>query len=98
MDQYTYALFIYFFIYFVLCIVRLVAAGKPDHISEEERIIRQKESELFAELAKPPEVLDSVSHLMESNKKAADQQQEEEEEEEEEISPSKPSKRTKSGQ
>jgi hypothetical protein len=62
-------------------------------------LIRQKELELFAELANPPEVLDSVSHLMESNKKAADQQQEEEEEEEEEeISPSKPSKRTKSGQ
>lgn len=88
-DQYTYVLFI-----FVPCIVRLVAAGKPDHISEEERLIRQKESKLFAELANPSDVVDSVSHLMESNKKAIGQQ---EEEEEEEITPSKPSKRTRSG-
>ena len=58
-------------------------------------MIRQKESELFVELAKPPEVLDSVSHLMESNEKAIDQEQEEEEEEEE-MTSSTPSKRTRS--
>jgi hypothetical protein len=89
---------VYLFVSFSLCIViRLVAAGKPDHISEAERLIRQKESELFAKLANPPEVLDSVSHLMIANKMAADQQQEEEEEEEK-TTPSKPSKRTKSGE
>jgi chromatin remodeling complex protein RSC6 len=63
---------------------RLVAAEKNARITDEERRIRQDEADLFAKLAPPPVILDSLTYLMEQRKEGEREKEKEEREKEEE--------------
>jgi hypothetical protein len=73
-----------------LVLARLVAAEKNARITDEERRIRQNEADLFAKLAPPPVILDSLTYLMEQRKEGEREREKEEEEQEKEADEEEP--------